>query len=170
MEIDVTSSEGFQNRQEAAGYLVAHIPAIMAEWETRVRASIPASAHQDELQLRNNLPGLLSEMAHSLTQATGSYSSEDLTAAREHADQRAGLSGYSLDQVIQVVEEYRQLRIVLMNVFDAQKPFDRDVERDMNSCLDLTGANLTGANLTRANLSLANLTRAVFTGANLRIR
>src|SRR5437764_8023690 len=93
---------------------------ILRQWVDRVRATVPAAADRTRAVLLDHIPLLLDQLARSLETLPGPAAPP---ASQQHADQRAALAGYSLDQVVQ---EYHQLRRVVIELMDADSPLARE--------------------------------------------
>jgi PAS domain S-box-containing protein len=86
-------------------------PEILRQWESRVRNTIPAARLESRLVLLNSIPHFMQELVQSLSR-TGEQDMRAAESPREHAEQRAALPAYSLEQVVQ---EYSLLRGVILD-------------------------------------------------------
>lgn len=92
-------------------------PEIVRQWERKVRATVPAARCESRHTLRDSIPQFLAELVKALS---GTDAIEPAPQApKDHAEQRAGLSGYSLEQVIR---EYNLLRGTILDVLEAAEP------------------------------------------------
>lgn len=113
------------------------IPQIMAQWEERVRKTVPAAQGQARLWLHDGLPRFLHKIAQELqalqpvSPASTAPAATVEEAACEHGEQRAEVGAYSVDQVLQ---EYSLLRSTLFPFLEQEAPLP-PVERDV-----ITGA------------------------------
>ena len=93
---------------------------IIELWSQRVRANIPAARNQDDVTLQNGLAEFLDALADSIpaipgTQSGERFASEIIYLCKQHGQQRALCTGFSLDQVI---FEYRYLRLAILEVLN----------------------------------------------------
>lgn len=103
--------------QNIANLLEQEAPEILRQWEAKVRVVLPAARSESRPVLRNSIPTFLKELAQTLSGREDSEPAESRARApREHAEQRATLPAYSLEQVIQ---EYNLLRKVILDVLSA---------------------------------------------------
>ncbi len=125
-----------------ASRLAAKREEIMKSWEGRVRQRVPAASQQSVQALRDHVPRFLVSMSQTLIDwSWGLHESKaKREAGQEHGQQRAGLAGYSLDQVL---DEYSLLQ---ETIFEA---LERDAallipERDaILHCIDVARAEAT---------------------------
>ncbi|MFL5812205.1 MAG: ATP-binding protein [Bdellovibrionia bacterium] len=103
---------------------------ILQEWERAVLEEIPEARDKGKKAIRNSIPALLEKIARTLSKEspkdTADFESE-LSMAKEHGQQRARFTDYSMEQVI---HEYQLLRKVILRVLEKKKPLnsqDRDV-------------------------------------------
>lgn len=113
-----------EDRKEAAARLRRLKDEILRQWVARVRGEVPAAEGQSRAVILDHIPHLLDQLARSLEFASASET-EAPAAAQGHADQRAALSDYSLDQV---VYEYHLLRRVVMDVLEGESPLPREAQ------------------------------------------
>lgn len=115
----VTASERLRNLKEA----------IMEKWKDRVCHEIPAAKIQSNTQLRNSLPEFMDRLAAALTKENCNEVSYDAVEeiSRDHGEQRAGLPGYSL---VQMLKEYKILREVIISSLENLAPITIE-ERDI---------------------------------------
>lgn len=95
-------------------------PVILRRWEAAARAALPAARGESRPILLNSLPTYLDEMAQALDHGGGN---EQRGAPREHAEQRAALTDYSLNEVI---AEYGLLESAILDAMQAEAPLDAD--------------------------------------------
>lgn len=115
--------------------ITQHIPQIMQRWEERVRRTVPAARGQEQLALRDGLPGFLHKIAEALDapQPPPELPNSDVLVASSsrHGEQRARLGRYSIGQVLQ---EYSLLRATLFEFLEeeAALPYaERDTITDI---------------------------------------
>lgn len=106
--------------EQAATRLREQAPEVLRRWEVLVREAAPFTRGLDRDTLYNNLHGVLAEIAD-VVKSIGeeAYTVAQIPAAKEHAEQRAGLEGYTLDLVI---VEYHLLRKVIVEVMEEGEP------------------------------------------------
>ncbi len=104
---------------------------IIKLWKSKISEKIPAASRQTEPQLRDSIPIFLDQLGNALSRGVeglASVTSGGLKeSSEEHAQQRATLKEYSLQDVLM---EFRILREVLFEVLeqDAQLPVrERDI-------------------------------------------
>lgn len=122
--------------QEAVAVRVRErLPEVLERWERHARADVPAARDLDRETLYNNLPQVLEQIAAVLVSSIGqdAYFYAEIPASREHAEQRARLEGYSLDQVIL---EYHLLRKVLVEVLEQDAPLPRGIGSVVHDGID----------------------------------
>lgn len=106
---------------------------VLAAWEESARQAIPAAQTQDRAVLRRSFSDLLEQLALSLAEVSGPETTFELRVppiAKEHATERAAITGYSLDQLIY---EYHLLQRALFDMLEgtgAIDAFERDVILD----------------------------------------
>jgi signal transduction histidine kinase len=127
---DVPSTH--EDRKEAAARLRRLKNEILRHWVARVRGEVPAAEGQSRAVILDHIPHLLDQLAGSLEFASA-CETEAPAAAQGHADQRAALSDYSLDQV---VYEYHLLRRVVMDVLEAESPLPREAQVAVHDGID----------------------------------
>lgn len=119
-------------RKEAAARLRRLKDEILRQWVTRVRGEVPAAEGESRSVILDHIPNLLDQLAQFFEFTPGSES-EPPAAAQDHADQRAALTDYSLDQV---VHEYHLLRRVVMDVLEAETPLPREAQVAVHDGID----------------------------------
>ncbi|HLL12903.1 MAG TPA: hypothetical protein VK570_17710, partial [Rubrivivax sp.] len=72
-------------------------PVILRRWEATVRAALPSARGETRPILLDSIPIFLDEMAQALASSGGDKQRD---APREHAEQRAALTNYTLSEVI----------------------------------------------------------------------
>ncbi|HZH13749.1 MAG TPA: PAS domain-containing protein [Archangium sp.] len=115
-----------RSEASAAVRIHRHKARIVAEWERRVRAELPAAQGTSHYVLLDSLLPFLDELIASLGRDAPSRS-EVREVAEGHALQRSAIAGYDLDQLL---AEYRILGQVLFEALDeggALAPRERDV-------------------------------------------
>jgi signal transduction histidine kinase len=100
-------------REPASHRLRLQIPAILADWSERVRASLPAAREYRQPALYDHLPEYLERLADALEPGSGA---EDAYAASQvgvlHGEQRALYTDYTLEDVLR---EYHFLHVTLLD-------------------------------------------------------
>lgn len=117
-------TDGTKEREEwseAAGRLRRLKSDILRTWELRVRSEVQAARGQSRAVILNSIPKLLDQIAESLESGSARLMKAP-AAAQEHADQRASLREYSLEQV---VYEYHLLRRVVVDMLEEHSPLPR---------------------------------------------
>lgn len=109
--------------------LQQHTPEILRRWEAKVRTAVPAARRESRPVLLNSIPIFLEELALALS-GSSKGDVDQRRAPLEHAEQRARLPKYSLDQVI---EEYALLRGAILEALSADGPIGL---ADINVVLD----------------------------------
>ena len=93
-------------------------PVILRRWEATVRAALPSARGETRPILLDSIPIFLDEMAQALASSGGDKQRD---APREHAEQRAALTNYTLNEVI---TEYGLLESAILDALEAQAPLD----------------------------------------------
>jgi signal transduction histidine kinase len=104
--------------KEIAQQLLKKRGEILLHWENEVRSKVPAAKAQSSLVLLNALPVFLSEVAKSLS-PDHTMTEPSPEVCREHGEQRAHLSQYSLQEII---DEYEILLTSIFAVLEADHP------------------------------------------------
>ena len=108
-----TAKQKAQARETASNCLRRQIPAILADWSERIRASLPAAREHHQPALYDHLPDYLERLADALEPGSGI---EDACAASEvcvlHGEQRALYTEYSLEDVLR---EYHLLHGTILD-------------------------------------------------------
>ena len=139
-----------------AEFILHHMEAILAEWETFAATLLPAAAGLDSLALRDHAQSILEAIAKDLnTSQTREAQSEKSkgrapkvegapeTAAQTHAVLRAR-SGFDINQL---VAEYRALRASVLHLWIDFSPLDKTGIEDMirfNEAIDQAVAESVG--------------------------
>ena len=130
------TDEATSRRTSASHRLAANTGRIIAEWEARVRAAVPAARGASHAILIDTLPALLRMLAEALaadhprpTATAGS------TIALEHGGERARLTSFRLDDLL---AEYRTLRDVLLEVLEEDGPLTRGERTILFASMDAT--------------------------------
>ncbi|MET0405345.1 MAG: PAS domain-containing sensor histidine kinase [Cystobacter sp.] len=105
---------------------------ILELWEERVRRGLPAARSQHALALLDTLPGLLDQLADTLSRPSSGRAHTEVEGVLSvgHGQVRAHQREDSLEQVL---IEYQVLRQVILEVLEAEHPLaikDRDVILD----------------------------------------
>ncbi len=92
---------------------------ILSIWEKRARAEILATEGKDSEVIQDELALFLKSLVHTLAMKNPMKSLTDEKAALNHGQQRAGLTNYTL---IEIIEEYSLMRQVLIEILSRQGP------------------------------------------------
>src|SRR3989338_1245126 len=112
------------DRSHVAKILATLKPKILVEWESLARLQVPGSKHKSHYALLNSLPQLIDQLVEKLASLNPSLSNSETTEIiHTHAETRASLTDYNLDQVI---AEYRLFRLAIMNNLESQVDFNLD--------------------------------------------
>jgi signal transduction histidine kinase len=96
------------------------VPAIIQEWDDRVRAEVPAAAPQEQVILRDDLELMLEVVAKLLSEETDpKTAARDLAYITLHAEERARQPTYSLEEMIR---ECHILQEVVIEKFESSAP------------------------------------------------
>lgn len=107
---------------------------VLALWEQRLRAEVPAAAQERHPILINTLPVLLDSLAGALSpEQSRSSGAEGTTVAEEHGGERGRLTRFRLQDVI---TEYTLLREVLVAVLEEDAPLTREERRVIDRTID----------------------------------
>ena len=110
------SSEPPISRESAAVLLRQSISKIILNWEKRAKAEVPAAQVHDHLSLLDALPVFLDQLSVTLLVPHSRVQAEiNASVATEHAEERASLGNYTLDQFIY---EYQVLREELVSFLE----------------------------------------------------
>jgi PAS domain S-box-containing protein len=91
------------------------IPEIMHRWDARVRAEIPAAEHQRTSVLHDHLAKMLEVMAKVLADRTDpATAAMDLGYIITHGVERAGISDYTLEQMILECQVLQEVVFILL--------------------------------------------------------
>jgi PAS domain S-box-containing protein len=101
---------------------------ILSDWESRVRASVPAASREEPAALRDSIPAIVEQLASELT--TGEL--HDLSFAEKHGNERALRGEYTVEQV---VREYQVLEQVLLDELERDETLDRTTRDDLRFAL-----------------------------------
>lgn len=119
--------------------LEQYVPEILRRWEAKARATLPAARRKSRPALLNSIPHFLDELADALS-GRGDGASAGPQAPKKHAEQRASLPEYSLEQV---VLEYALLRSTIIDVLAASAPVELDDVHVILDTIDLGIAEAT---------------------------
>lgn len=110
------------SKTPAANRLRNLFPAIMQQWDDRVRAEVPAAMDQGKTVLHDTLTQMLEVLAKVLAHQTDPRTAaRDLAFITKHGGGRAGLVVYSLEQMIL---ECQILQEVVLDVLEPEEPLD----------------------------------------------
>ena len=109
-----------QPHQDASARLNANIDRIMTEWSKQVKEQVPSAGALNKQQLYDGLVAFLKTLANVISTTPSSdggerFAIENSQLCRVHGKMRAGIPGYTLDQVI---SEYRVLRMVIFSILE----------------------------------------------------
>src|SRR5688572_21511023 len=155
MDASSDKASRFLSRGEAATRFREQTPEILRRWEVRVRAVIPHAQYQPDPVLINNLP----EFLEALVFVVETGRKEDRTvseASKGHAEERARLLDYPLDQVLR---EYQVLRQVLLEALEAECPLNQETRGDILDAID-RGAQDAASSFIEARQLLLEADRA----------
>ncbi|RZA09805.1 MAG: PAS domain S-box protein [Proteobacteria bacterium] len=111
-----------KNAARVAALISSGAAAILARWESSVRAEVSAAEGQSGPALRNHLPSFLEAIVKALLESASPTTASSASAVgAEHGTQRATLSKYSLSQLLR---EYRLLRAELIRHLEAEGPLE----------------------------------------------
>lgn len=128
---------------------------IAGKWLEQVRCELPAAKTQSHPALLNSIPLFLENLAKVLNdESIPSPQSECAALGVEHGQNRADLSGYSLNQVI---AEYRILRHLILETLLTEIQTNPDIVFIINEAIDI---GLAEAGETFANRQLESDRRA----------
>ena len=120
------------SRREVAERLIALKERIIERWVKLVRAEVPAAREQDRPLLIDSLPFFLEDIADALRSEL-----EDACAVSDacqlHAEQRAHLAEYSLEQV---VREHTLLRRAVLEELEMEALLDLDARLVLHTSID----------------------------------
>lgn len=126
--------------------LRAHLEPILADWETRVRAALPAAKRHDSAALRDGLPLILEHTANQLAARPGAPDADIRQLSHDHARQRARSGRYSLEQVI---AEYHILEQTVLDALERDGPLPREprdaLRRWVQACVIESAAEFAAA-------------------------
>ena len=122
--------------------LAAKREEIMKSWESRVRQRVPAASLQSVHALRDHVPRFLVSMSQTLADwSCGFHESEaKRQVGQEHGQQRAGLAGYSLDQVL---DEYALLRDTIFENLETEAALLVPERNAILHCIDAARSEAT---------------------------
>lgn len=152
--------------KKTAELLVALNSKIVQLWVDRARKEVFAAGKQDELSLINSIPEFLDRLAQTLTApSTKTSKANNAEVAIEHADERAALTAYTLNQVIY---EYQVLREVLGEVLEAAHPLSsparRIIHRYIDSGIRIAAVRFTEIGKRETKAAMDQLNRALESG------
>ena len=107
---------------------------ILREWKSRIQKDLPAASGQTKTALQDHMPNLIDEIVQSLILDPSLVAlSDDLEMAKEHGKQRAGLEGYTLEQVL---EEMRIARELIVDCLSDEINLSRAAQQKIHRILD----------------------------------
>jgi signal transduction histidine kinase len=113
-------------RDSAASRLIHSKEKILRQWMENAKKELPSARYQSSPVLRDELPSFLDEIADALdpnTELEIACDKDGSEICREHGEQRAQLSQYSLKEVIQ---EYMLLKKSLFEVLEKTGPISKE--------------------------------------------
>ena len=125
---------GVLTSRQAGDLLAQRSEEVLRLWEQRVRTAVPAAEHRSRPVLLDSLPDFLQHLVSALRAEQPPPSAYEIRTAREHADQRSTLAGYDLSQV---VEEYHQIRSVVLELLEETAPLAPPARRLVDDTVDL---------------------------------
>ncbi|MBW3623756.1 MAG: RsbRD N-terminal domain-containing protein, partial [Armatimonadetes bacterium] len=147
----MTNSHGLLSSEEAANHLKRQSALIFQRWEAAVRSQIPAAQNQTRPVLYNSLPKFIDQLIEALSQGRELDDSAAAEFAREHGEQRAHLSRYSLDQFIQ---EFNLLRRAICDELESASPLDPRAGALLHAGIDRAIQKATSRYVNAANALL----------------
>ena len=102
--------------REIAELIRARVDSVIREWIAAAEQQLDSAKWAHREQLRNELPGFLTQMAHELASHGQPRQQQRTAAARSHGRQR-WQAGWELQEVVQ---DYQLLRMVLLDILNAQ--------------------------------------------------
>lgn len=141
----MTQSLQFKHPIDSASEVLRrNIQKILEKWAYRVRKEVPAAFKQSESVLYDRLPNFLNSLADHLSVTSDGLESEriiheNIENSRRHGAERARISEYTLDQVIQ---EHRVLRQITFEFLERHSRLTL-IERD--KLLDAIDGGITNA-------------------------
>ena len=84
---------------------------ILTMWKSQIEIEIRSARGQTQIVLEDHMPEVLGQIANAMR--TGEWSANELekSLSKKHGRQRAGLSNYTLEEVL---EEYRIARVIII--------------------------------------------------------
>lgn len=109
---------------EASAKLRVNKHEILGRWEVLVRGQLKDARRESHRVLIDSLPKFIDDLAEALLEASilGRVRSNLVATAKEHAEDRAKQSDYTLEEVIQ---EYEILRKIIFEVLEENQPLAR---------------------------------------------
>jgi signal transduction histidine kinase len=125
--------------KNTSSLLKSEIKNVMKDWEKSVRTTLPSAAALSDEELDNSFPEFLESLADNLSISRSSAQWKDVAEvigrlAKRHGNQRAELTGYTLDQVI---AEHQILRRILFQFFQKNKSLDSEQLDTLLECVDV---------------------------------
>lgn len=135
---------------------------IIEKWKDRLCSEIPAANSQSPSELRNSVPQFIDTLCKYLTpEALKPFHYDEVNEiSQEHGEQRAGLAGYSL---IQMLKEYQILREVIISSLEEQGPITNS-ERDIILTSIEMGMAEAGQHFEFLSLRESKTSRAIIDG------
>jgi signal transduction histidine kinase len=114
-----------QSPDHAADRLMQSKEKILRQWLQNAKRELPSAQYQSSPVLRDELPAFLDEIADALNphSPTSVACDANVEVCREHGEQRAGLTQYSLKEVIQ---EYMLLKKSIFEVLEKTGPISKE--------------------------------------------
>ncbi|MEO5969232.1 MAG: RsbRD N-terminal domain-containing protein [Bdellovibrionia bacterium] len=116
---------------------------IIQLWSKQVREAIPSARNEDNIKLHNGLPEFIDTLATYIPSTPGTeegqyLATEIIDLCKQHGQQRALSTGYTLDEVI---FEYRILRYIILKAIDlSNSMLSHDLKTPLSAAK--TGAEL----------------------------
>ncbi len=150
--------DDIENKGHAANSLKRLKERIMTLWVERSQAEIPAAHDKDIHTVRDEIPKFLDELVKALSPLHPQQdATEENRLANFHGQQRAGLTQYSLQQVL---KEYSLLRQIITDELQAEMPlteFERYIiHLSIDSAVQIAGHEFAQAEQAKLRLALAH--------------
>jgi signal transduction histidine kinase len=146
------------NQGHAAKSLKKLKERIITLWIERALEEIPAALDKDIRTIRDEIPDFVNELVKTLSPANPKQdATEKNRLANLHGQQRAGLTQYSLQQVL---KEYSLLRQILEKELQAEQPLTENerhiINLSIDSAIQIAGHEFAQAEQAKIKLALAH--------------
>ncbi len=156
----ILNDEDLARAGGTAALLIRNKERILARFVERVQGSLRDAGAQSRPMIVDTLPAFLSQVARVLSSPNpDDYAAECSTLARQHGDERAKLTGYSLSEVIR---EYQILREIVMELLGHETQVRRvdwlAIHRSIDEAIAHSAASFTQVHDRFRELFVAALT------------